>query len=160
MNDDINDIAPAANAEPVVTEAVVVAEPVAALDVLAGDVLAGEAVAGPELGVAASKPKGKVGRPRKVATPDAAPLQSREGQGAQGKSSEEGRDHRGSGYCGNPSGFRAQPGQDHSGPQGSENTRQGTSCQGNSLQKADVVIKTRKTAAASPGLRHPRRRTF
>jgi hypothetical protein len=58
MEDAIKDIAPAAIAEPIVSEPVVVAEPVAAPDVVA------------------AKPKGKPGRPRKVATPAVAPVKA------------------------------------------------------------------------------------
>ena len=56
MNDDIKDIAPAANVEPMVSDPVTVAEPVATPEAVT------------------AKPKGKPGRPRKVETPAAAPV--------------------------------------------------------------------------------------
>lgn len=58
MEDSIKDIAPAAIADPIVSEPVVLAEPVAVPDVVA------------------AKPKSKPGRPRKVATAAAVPVKA------------------------------------------------------------------------------------
>jgi hypothetical protein len=155
MNDDINDIAPAANAEPVVTEAVVVAEPVAALDVLAGDVLAGEAVAGPELGVAASKPKGKVGRPRKVATPDAAPLKAEKVKAPKAKAVNKAVTTADQAIVGTPAVSAPNPVKTIPAPKARKIPAKAPAAKATVSKKADVVIKTRKTAAASPRIAAP-----
>lgn len=69
MEDEIKDIATAAIADPIVSEPATLAEPVATPEPAATpDVAAEKPVA--------EKPKGKPGRPRKVATPDAAPIKA------------------------------------------------------------------------------------
>lgn len=153
MNDDINDIAPAANVEPVVTEAVAVAEPVET----------SEAVAGPEVVAATSKPKGKVGRPRKVATPDAAPAKAPKVKATKAKAVKKAVTTADQAIVEAPAVSALKPVKTTPAPKARKMPAKAPVAKAPAAitgvsKKADVVIKTRKTAAAFPRIAAPKQK--
>jgi hypothetical protein len=148
MNDDINDIAPAANVEPVVTEAVALAEPVET----------SEAVTGTEVVATTPKPKGKVGRPRKVATPDAAPVKAPKVKAPKAKTVKKAVTTANQAIVEAPAVSAPKPVKTTPAPKVRKMPAKAPVAKATVSRKADVVIKTRKTAAASPRIAAPKQK--
>ena len=153
MNDDINDIAPAANVEPVVTEAVALAEPVETSG----------AVTGAEVVAATPKPKGKVGRPRKVATPDAAPVKAPKVKAPKAKAVNKAVTSADQAIVEAPAVAAPKPVKTTPAPKARKMPAKAPVAKAPAARtgvsrKADVVTKTRKTAAVSPRIAAPKQK--
>lgn len=148
MNDDIKGIAPAAIVEPSVSESVAVAELVAT----------SEAVAGPEAVAATPKPKGKVGRPRKVAIPDAAPVKAPKVKAPKAKAVKKAVATADQAIVEAPAVSTAKPVKTIPAPKVRKMPAKAPVAMATVSKKADVVIKTRKTAAASPRIAAPKQK--
>jgi len=147
MNDDIKDIAPAAIVEPIVSEPVALAEPVAT----------------PEVVAVTPKPKGKVGRPRKVATPEAAPAKSAKVKAPKAKAVKKAVTTADQAVVEAAPAPAAKPVKTLPALKAGKSPAKAPVAKApiaktTAPKKADVVIKTRKTAAAFPRIAAPKQK--